>query len=202
MKTVLRKLREKLWDESGANQLLILGVLAGALLIIPVLYDFASVHYARRVTQTGSDAAVLAAAKDYAVALSIEWPGLCAEPPPSVVSRYLAYVHEVGWSPIGAASASTYASLNRTRLTTYRNYFIADSKVVDGVTIPYIEIYGETEKDANLLVDYGQDFETPARATSVVYLDRWDRWEIPCTIAGEPDILYIYQFYWKIRLVN
>lgn len=202
MRFLLQKTWFKLKEESGASQILILGILAGALLIIPVLYDFASVHYARRVTQTGSDAAVLAAAKDYAQALSIEWWGMCGEPPPSVVSRYLTYVYQVGWSPLGAASAEQYAALNRSRLIAYSNYFIADSRVVDGVAIPFIEIYGETEKQANLMVAYGQNFITPARATSVVFLDRWDRWTVPCTLGGKPNVIYVYQFYWKIRLVN
>lgn len=202
MKSWWQKIRHKLADESGANQLLVLGIVAGSLLITLALFDFASVHYSRRVSQSGSDAAVLAAAKDYAQALSIEWAGLCAEPPPSVVGRYLAYVYSVGWSPMGYGSAAAYAAANRSRLTAYQNYFISDYKLVDTVAIPFIEIYGETEKDINVLIEYGQEFEAPARATSVVYLDSFDRWEIPCSYAGEPNVLYMYSFHWKIRLVN
>ena len=194
------QLRQRLADESGANQLLILAILAGMLLIIPVLYDFSSVYYARRVSQTGSDAAVMAAAKDYAEALSITWTGVCYEPPVSVVGRYWStHVMPIGWSPMGAASASAYAVANRSQLTAYNNYFIRDSKIVDGVTIQYIELYVETEKDINLLVEYGRNFDAPAEATGVVFLDRYERQTIPC---GKNGVLYIYTFFWKIRLVN
>ena len=195
-----QKLHQRLTEESGANQLFILAILAGMLLVVPVLYDFSSVYYARRVSQTGSDAAVMAAAKDYAEALSITWTGICYEPPMSVVGRYWStHVMPIGWSPMGAGSASVYASANRSQLTAYNNYFINDSKNVDGVNIRYIEIYGETEKDINLLVDYGRDFEAPAEATSVVFLDRYERESVPC---GNSGVLYIYTFFWKIRLVN
>jgi hypothetical protein len=152
------------------------------------------------VSQTGSDAAVLAAAKDYAEAFSITWWGQCYEPPTSVVGRYWStHVLPNGWSAMGAGTASAYAAANRSRLTAYSNYFIRDSKNVAGINIQYLELYVETEKDINLLVDYGRDFDAPAEATGVVFLDRYDERTIPC---GQNGILYIYTFYWKIRLVN
>lgn len=199
-RTTLVKLREQLADESGANQLIVLAGVLGALLLIPVLFDFASVHYARRVSQTGVDAAVLAAAKEYAIPLTIEWAGTCGEPASDVVRRYLEHVTGIGWSGIGAGPAEAYALANRTRLIKYRNYFIGRSKVVDGVAIPFIEVYAETEKDISLLVRYGQDFDAPARATSNVYLDYHDRQEVDCGTGGR-DVQFIYHFYWKIRLV-
>lgn len=200
MKAFLFRIKQKVGDETGASQLIVLAILCGALLTIPVLFDFASVHYARRTAQTGVDAAVMSAAKDYAEALSIEWAGMCGEPPLVVVGRYnTTHVIPIGWSTMGAGSAAMYADLNRSRLTRYNNYFIGDSKNVDGVTINYIQIFGETEKDINVLVEYQQEFDAPAEATSVVFLDRYDRWEFPC---GYGQVWYLYRFYWKIRLVN
>ena len=61
MKSRVLRIWQRLRDESGANQLVILAVVLGALLFVPVIFDFASVRYARRTAQT----------------------------PPSVVGRYL-----------------------------------------------------------------------------------------------------------------
>lgn len=202
MRCFLSRIWLRLRDESGANQLVILTVALGALLLSPVLFDFASVQYARRTTQTAADAAVMAAAKDYAAALSIRWQGVCAEPSQSVVGRYRAYAQGVQWSAIGYASANAYAIANRARLTRYRNYPNGRFRVVSAIPIPFLEINGAAEKDVNTLVEYGQTFETPARATSAVYLDRCDHWVFPCTIAGEPDVFHVYRFYWRIRLVH
>lgn len=197
---VRHKLWPKLKEEDGANNVLILLILSAALMVIPILIDFSMVHYTRRTAQTGSDAAVQAAAKDYARALSITWVGFCNEPAPSVVGRYwTTHVLPIGWSPLGAASAYQYASTNRSQLTQYRNYFIPRSKIVDTIPIQFIEIYGETQKDVNNLVNYGQNLRTPSEATSNVYLDRVEKWTIPCGWSG---VLYRYRFHWKIALVN
>ena len=196
----LARLRCRLAEEDGANSLLVLLILSAALFIIPVLVDFSIVHYTRRVAQTGSDAAVMSAAKDYASALSIEWWGTCNEPPISVVGRYWTqHVMPVGWSQLGMGSAASYAALNRSRLSGYNNYFISASKLVDGVPIRYIAVEGATEKEVNNLIDYGREFDAPAQATSVTYLDRYDRWTVPCGTNG---VLFVYQFYWKITLDN
>jgi hypothetical protein len=196
----LNQLRRRLTEEDGANSLLVLLILSAALFIIPVLVDFSIVHYTRRVAQTGSDAAVMSAAKDYASALSIEWWGTCNEPPISVVGRYWGqHVLPVGWSPLGMSSASSYAAANRSRLTGYANYFINDFKMVDGVPIRYVAVDGATEKEVNNLIDYGRDFDAPAQATSVAYLDRYDRWTVPCGWSG---VLFVYRLDWNITLEN
>ena len=203
MKSRVLRIWQRLRDESGANQLVILAVVLGALLFVPVIFDFASVRYARRTAQTGADAAVMAAAKDYAIALSITWSGFCAEPPPSVVGRYLVqHVQPIQWSPMGRVTASGYAAANRSRLTQYRNYPNGRFKTVATIPLPYLDVYGATRKDVNTMIEYGRAFQTPARATSTVFLERADHWTVPCTYAGEPNVLHVYRFHWKIRLVN
>ena len=199
--TVRQTLKEKLLEESGANQLAVLAICLCSLLIVPVLFDFSSVQYARRVSQTGSDAAVMAAAKDYAIPLSRSWTGFCGEPSVSVVGRYATYVQGIGWSPLGSGSAMSYAQSNNAALTSYTNYFNGESKYVSGVPIPFIEVYVETEKEVGTLIDYNTRFETPAEATSVVYLDRYTHRRIPCGFFGSSTI-HIYEFFWKISLTN
>jgi uncharacterized membrane protein len=49
-------------------------VAVALLLTVPVFVDYASLHYTRRVTQTGADAAALAAAIEFADHHSISWP--------------------------------------------------------------------------------------------------------------------------------
>ncbi len=60
--------------EDGASMIVIMLVAVGLFLTVPVFVDYASLHYTRRVTQTGADAASLAAAIEYADHLSIQWP--------------------------------------------------------------------------------------------------------------------------------
>lgn len=202
----MNSLRSRIWhklcEERGANQLVMLMVSLGALLLVPLIFDLTSVRYARQGAQTAADAAVTAAAKDYAQPLSIRWVGFCAEPPPSVVGRYKAYVDGIQWAPLGYGAAHGYASANRARLTSYRNYQNGRFKIVDTIPLPYLEIRGSSEKTVHTVVEYGQQFEAPAKATSAVVLDRWDHWVFPCSIAGEPDVFHVYRFYWKIKLVR
>jgi hypothetical protein len=54
--------------------IIIMIVAVGLFMMVPVFVDYASLHYTRRVTQTGADAAALAAAIEYADHFSIDWP--------------------------------------------------------------------------------------------------------------------------------
>jgi len=68
------KLASLLNREDGASMIVVMLVAVGLFLTVPVFVDYASLHYTRRVTQTGADAAALAAAIEYADHLSISWP--------------------------------------------------------------------------------------------------------------------------------
>jgi len=60
--------------EEGVSMVVIMLIAVALLLTVPVFVDYASLHYTRRVTQTGADAAALAAAVSYAEELSGHWP--------------------------------------------------------------------------------------------------------------------------------
>lgn len=199
-----QKLWQKLADESGANQLAVLSILLLSLLTIPPIFDFAQVQFTRRMAQTGSDAASLAAAKEYAEALSISWSGYCGESPSSVVSNYVRFEDGLVFSSIGGAPAYQYAGANTANLTSYQNYYNGESKSVSGVSVPFIEIQTETEKEANVVVDYGTNFDVPAEATAVTYLDRYthDSYICYCSPEGVCKYIHTFEFFWKISLTN
>ena len=199
MKRWWSKIWHALRDEKGNNSILVMAFLGGMLLVVPIIYDYASTYYARRVSQTGSDAAVMSAAQDYARALSIEWRGFCGEPAISVAERYAAFATMIGSSPIGAGSASGFASANRSQLTQYVNYLNGRTTNVSGAAVPHIEIYGKTEKNINTMGTYVGVSQAPADAKSVAFLDRFDHWVIPCS---NDRVIHIYRFYWKIRLIE
>lgn len=198
-------MRRYLCDERGATGILILLVIFIVLFMTPFFLDFASVYYARSTAQTGSDAASLAAAKDYARALSITWHGWCEEPEISVVGRYLAYVQATAWNQgLGYGSARQYANENQNELTGYHSRASSRYRTVAGVPIPYVDIFANTKKPVHLLYQrfYGKSFETPAKATAEAYMDHHDHWIDLCIIGETVLVRHHYRFYWKIRLIN
>ncbi|MCX6033025.1 MAG: pilus assembly protein TadG-related protein [Chloroflexi bacterium] len=69
-----RRIGALLNREDGASMIVVMIVAVGLFMMVPVFLDYASLHYTRRVTQTGADAAALAAAIEYADHFSIDWP--------------------------------------------------------------------------------------------------------------------------------
>lgn len=212
MGTMIRQraaqLRALLQDEGGGSQIMMLGIMLGALLLVPFFFDFASVHYSRRTAQTGTDAATMAAATEYARELSLRgqtWEGICGEQPPMVVGRYLLYIQPIQWNRnIGLPWAQQFSTANRTTLSSFQVSGSPHFKIVDGVTIPYMYVFASVRKPVNLTMqeEYGSSYRTTADATSEVFLDHWDHWTVPCTLAGEPDVMHFYIFYWKAALVD
>lgn len=198
-------MRKHLRDESGAIKVVVLMVIFIALFTTPFFLDFASVYFARRIAQTGSDAGSLAAAKDYARALSITWHGGCGEAAESVMRRYSAYVRSVAAdSGLGYNSARTYAGVNQNELAEYRCGPSASYRTVDGVRVPHVRIFVTTKKPVYLLYQrlYGKSFETPAKAAAEVLMTDDDHWTDHCTVGEESVVRHHYRFYWKIRLVE
>jgi len=198
-------MRKRLHDERGATGILILLVIFIVLFMTPFFLDFASVYYARSTTQTGSDAASLAAAKDYARRLSRTWHGGCGEPEASVVGRYLVYVQGTAWnSEVGYNSARQYASENQNELTGYSSRTSSRHTTVAGVPIPYVDVFVSTKKPVHLLYRrfYRRSFETPAKATAEAYMDHHDHWTDLCIIGETVLVRHHYRFYWKIRLIK
>jgi len=64
--------KEQRLDERGAMVFLVIAITLGLLLFVPIFIDYASLHFARRVAETGADAAALAAAVEFADTLSID----------------------------------------------------------------------------------------------------------------------------------
>ena len=63
VKRMRNRIKALLSREDGASMIVVMLVAVALLLTVPVFVDYASLHYTRRVTQTGADEAALAAAK-------------------------------------------------------------------------------------------------------------------------------------------
>jgi len=209
----LKRLRD---DELGANMFVVISLCFAFILVTPFFVDFASLHYSRRVAQTGADAGAHAAAVEYALRLSYcvgegcwggtSWDGFCMEPAQSVVMRYLGQQVAVMASSegLGRGYASQYANAHRSRLGQYRNYFPSHSgytQNVSGVPIPAIATFARVQRPVDVIYDtlYGRSFRAPAKATGEAYLWDYYHWVEPC---GEEEILHRFHFYWKVRLIQ
>lgn len=210
VKAMMKHINYLLEDERGANQIVILAVIMGALALVPIFFDFASVHYGRRTAQTGADAASLAAAKEYAIALSNpppfapDWVGFCGEIEPNTIGRYVNYVEMVAWSSMGLPPAQSYAAANNSNVVEFQSELSPRYKVVNEVSIPFVKVYVKTNKKINLLLQhqYGEEFQAPAKANAEVYLDSHQHWAVPCRLGDETKFINYYRFFWKIKLIG
>jgi hypothetical protein len=177
--------------------------------LIPFFWDVASVHYARRFAGTGADAGSLAAAQEYVRQLQYlpEWNGIFRGrcelgefTPQQVVMRYR--THPAFGAPpgIGQGYATSYAAQNRDELTTYRSWPEYGGTQVEGIPIPWIKVYVETQRRVNTAYGplYQRDFDVPNRGLAVAYLWRWNEMPRPCP-DGE-HVTYDFTFAWKITL--
>jgi hypothetical protein len=165
--------------EDGASMIIIMIVAVGLFMMVPVFVDYASLHYTRRVTQTGADAAALAAAIDYANDLSIHWPswsgrGLipkfaCCYGPlcpnrSSRVSKICVISFYVGLyvlidgnrDSIGDGSADDYAQRNGTEVadysaSTFSGYEAQRIHFVEGIPVPPVSVKVKAERRAPMI---------------------------------------------------
>ncbi len=204
-----RQVLQLIRDERGGIGFNLLWVCFVLLFMIPFFWDVASVHYARRFAGTGSDAASLAAAQEYARQLHFVpiWNGifygrceLGEYTPQQVVLRYLTNPAFGAPAGIGEPYARQYALENRNTLTTYRawpDYTLA--KPVAGIPIPAIKVYVEAKREVFTAYAplYRREFEAPNRALAVAYLDTWRMTPRPC---GSYYTTYDFTYEWKITL--
>lgn len=207
------------YEKGGGTLLVAIAIAFGLLFVAPFFLDFLSVHIVRRVAQTGTDAASLAAAKSYADTLSIPWEevGECAEPEASVKTRalirYLAFVAQSGASDgVGHDAAIQYAGRNNTKLIDYRPTYpshTGNGLSVDGFWIPAINVFTRVEKPAPLMYRalYGREtISVPARAAADTYLKRYKftSEREPCFVGKVEKVRFKveYRFYWRIKLVE
>ena len=134
-------------------------------------------------------------------------------PPAEVVAAYLyEWVIPLAndWG-IGRASAASYARRHQSDLEDYLPSYPSHtgySRPVHGVSIPALEIYAETRRPVPLIYQsaYGGARKAPAHATAEVYLDpqRWysERTLICGEDEKEPVYLYLFRFYWVVRLIG
>lgn len=223
IKRAWRGLRRAHFDQRGQNMFVTLAIMFGLLLLVPVFVDFASLHFSHRVSQTGADTAAHAAAVEYALQdkelYSIEWPfprdwdRFCGVPPEEVV---LAYLYEWvvplanDWG-IGRGPAAAYARRHQSNLEDYWQRYPSHtgySRAVHGVSIPALEFYAKTRRPVPLIYEsaYGGARKAPAYATAEAYLDpqRWytERTLICAEDEEEPIYLYLFRYYWVVRLID
>jgi hypothetical protein len=218
-----RGLKTAVSDERGANMFVTLAIMFGLLLLVPVFVDFASLHFSHRISQTGADTAAHAAAVEYALQdkelYSVEWPfpsdwdRFCGATPEEVVMAYLyEWVIPLAndWG-IGRGPASTYARRHQSDLEEYWQRYPSHtgySRSVHGVSIPALEIYAKTRRPVPLIYQsaYGGARQAPAYATAEAYLHP-QNWYTERTLEcgeeeGKPIYLYLFRFYWVVRLIE
>ena len=198
--------------EDGASMIVVMIVAVGLFLMVPVFVDYASLHYTRRVTQTGADAAALAAAISYANHLSINlpygdsWPGwiagqvccfgqlchwnwrwsrLCS------IGAYSAYaIAEGNRDSIGRGAARDYAGRNGTTVTSYAASapaFYEAPRVHFMSWIPILPVSVEVEARRRAPMIYGSlygrnNFYVYAHARAEAYMDRYSEGVRLCAI--------------------
>jgi len=174
------------------------------LLTVPVFVDYASLHYTRRVAQTGADAAALAAAISYAEEFSIHWPAydavlgwvariLCCKTTcfmsgneQCVMLFYMLHVLIYGnQDSIGKDDAEDYADKNGTEMEDYDAapvpfmlYNFPRLILIDYIPVPPIGVKVAVSREAPMIYGqlYGQDeFVVKASAIAEAYLDKADK---------------------------
>jgi TM2 domain-containing membrane protein YozV len=203
--------RARLWDERGGVGFAAIAVCFVMVLLIPFLWDVASVHYGRRRSNAAADSAALAAAQEYARKLqhTMQWNdmfrGKCElgeYVPQLVVLRYLMEPAFTGAPAFGQGYAAEYAGRNGADLTSYRSWPHHAGKTVQGVPIPWIKVRTEVQRPVHTAYRpiYGREFEVPNQALAVAFLDRWYMIPRPCGADGR--VTYDFTFEWKITLDN
>lgn len=192
---VLKWLKRLVKDErGGGNMILMLALVLGIIAISPFFVDLASVQYARRMAQTGTDAAALAAAKSLAMILSGvtprvsdgEWhrsPSAAREAAHRVAAgRYFLDIYAGralgGLGRTAAlASAQEYAEANRTVLQSGADIVHVSKSCtsISGYSICDVLVSCAVDREVALFMRdlYGRDFRTPAHASAEAYLVRY-----------------------------
>jgi hypothetical protein len=202
MKAIIaNRVKEIIYDERGGIGIVILVIVFIALLLTPFLLHLASVQYARRMAQTGADAATMAGAVELAECLSLWNPpifssngdhrddreGAIEEAKRKAINYYYQEVYRNcirAGRGLVMGKATEYASQNKCQLVNRREIveFAIGSRSIDGyLTVRFFIINGDVERLVKLWGwDYGREFKTPARATAEVYLPHrpigWDWW--------------------------
>jgi hypothetical protein len=215
---VLKALKRLRDNELGANMFVVISLSFAFILVTPFFVDFASLHYSRRVAQTGADAGAHAAAVEYALQLSYcaglgcwggpFWQGTCGFDPPQVpVANYLSQrvMMMASNEGLGRGVATQYAAMHRSPLIDYRNIYPSHSgyfKTVVGIPIPAIATFDKVRRPVDLIYEdlYGMSFRAPAKATGEAYLADYIHWTVPCGSEGEH--IHYFMFFWKVRLIE
>lgn len=197
---------------------LVIGVSLGLLLFVPILIDYAILHYTRRVAQTAADAAALAAAIEYADRLSINtafYPlrpkteTLCCACAPSaqviIPTRICVLrIYEVewverwgNWYGLGEGYARYYARRNESDLVNYWSatvtgspYRIPRVKFVYGYPIEPVAVWATVKRTPRFIYGalYGRRFEVKAHAIAEAYLDQAIETWSPCDGRCKPPV--------------
>jgi len=201
-------------DERGANQFVVLSACFILILLTPIFVDFASLHFSRRVTQTASDAAALAAAVEYAQFWNlsrINHCGPCVAVGTEAYAETMQYIGSVltpmaNNTGIGYPFALQYAALHKALVMDYRHHWPSHvfTKVYykQGIPIYPLAIYVKAERPASLSYQqwYTGLFLTPAKATAEVYLDQVPvAYSVAC---GKYTAYHCATYQWKVRLIR
>lgn len=202
--------KARLLDERGGVGFAAIVVCFVLILLIPFLWDVASVHYARRRSGAAADSAALAAAQEYARLLQHmpEWNdifrGSCELGeylPQQVVLRYRQQPAFSAAPAFGQGYAAEYAARNGADLAGYRSWAHYAGRTVHDVPVPWIVVSAEVKRLVHTAYRpiYGRDFEVPNQALAVAFLNQWQSIPRPC---GDGRNTYDFMFEWKITLDN
>ncbi|NOK64189.1 MAG: hypothetical protein GFH27_549415n51 [Chloroflexi bacterium AL-W] len=204
----LRLLYQLLREEDGGTSLTLIMMTFIVAIMTPFFWDIASVHYTRRLSGMGADAAVLAAAQAYARQLhytpghnGIFW-GRCdlyENTPVKVLLRYLLKPAFNGPPSIGNPLAVLYANKNLNDLTSFKIWVDVDNAPgLFGLPIPMLKMTVGTKRQVNTAYGglYRREFDVQNTATAAAYLSRFTvtpRW------CGS-FFTYDFTFSWKVTL--
>lgn len=212
-------------NELGANQFVVLTICFGLILLTPIFVDFASLNFSRRVSQTGADAAALAAAVEYAQFWNLSRINHCGPCVLAGTERQMETLQYIGTvlvptaynTGIGYPYAMEYAFKHNAQVIEYRHHWpshvFTKIKYQEGIPIFPVAIYAKTERPADLIYQggvpdpegkwlggYGSLFLAPAKATAEVYLYKTTmEYSVVC---GEEEAFFCRTYQWKVRLIR
>ena len=212
--------RQLLRDERGANTFVVLSLCFILIMLTPIFVDFANLHFTRRVTQTGIDAAALAAAIEYTQVWYLSQEphcGSCTPPGGERIMETEEYIEHIlrpmaTNESIGRPFAEQYAAKHRVRMLRYVNTwpYHDRNKVYykEGIPIYPLAIYvkGDRPTDMSYQDFYGGPFRTTAQATAQAYLKRvpWAEtyYDCPGSTPENPLVYHCAKYQWQVRLIR
>lgn len=165
-------------EEAGSSTILGMGVMLGALVLVPLLLLFGSGVSLWVKAQAGADAAALAGAGAYKEAWAMRVEGGCGESEPAVLNAYARAVGRIGQGVDAEAVARLYAEKNGVALDAYAVELGVDER---GFPMAVVSVAAGVETPS---LGWGRLSRVTAESKGVVFLERFDVAKRTCEDGG------------------